>query len=151
MKVLLGNKWNDFCLDTHYSWKLDVGQRPLKSLSSDCSTVRLSIRPPQNFLKIGSLVFSDVVRDDSWPWYLVTDEAILLKKILAARIWAQWAEIRVENEVFSFPWIFFFYSIIDYNWPRQKTNEKYFAKRYLTALSNRTVKKIGRGWMQEEK
>ena len=48
---------------------------------------------------------------------------------------------------------FFFYNIIDYNWTRQKTNEKYFTKRQpkkrqentstnLTTLSNTTVKKV---------
>ena len=36
-----------------------VGQRPMKSLSSVC--------PSLSFLKIGSLVFSDNVHDDSCP------------------------------------------------------------------------------------
>ena len=34
---------------------------------------RPSVRPPLSFLKFGSLVFSDIVHDDSWPWYLVND------------------------------------------------------------------------------
>ena len=38
-----------------------VGQRPMKSLASVC----LSVRPSRDFLKIGSLVFSDIVHDDS--------------------------------------------------------------------------------------
>ena len=42
-----------------------VEQRPMKSLSSVCVSVRPSIRPAISFLKIGSLVFSDIVRDDS--------------------------------------------------------------------------------------
>ena len=36
-----------------------------------------------SFLKIGLLVFSDIVHQDSWPWYLVTDKARFLKK----KIW----------------------------------------------------------------
>ena len=38
-----------------------VGQRPMKSLSSVCSSTCPSV------LKIGSWVFSDIVHDDSWP------------------------------------------------------------------------------------
>ena len=60
-----------------------VGQRPMKSLSYVCASVRLSVRPRArpslSFLKIGSLVFP-IVHDDGWPWYLVTDEARILKK-----------------------------------------------------------------------
>ena len=40
----------------------------MKSLSSVCLSA------------IGSLVFSDIVHDDSWRWYLVTDGARFLKK-----------------------------------------------------------------------
>ena len=69
------------------------GQRLMKSLCSICPLVRLSICQficlSLSFLKIGSLVFSDIVRDDSWPWYLVTD-----------RIWAKWAEIRPKTGFF---------------------------------------------------
>ena len=46
-------------------------------------SVRLSVRPSLSFLKIGSLVFSNIVYYDSWPWYLVTDEARFLKN----KIW----------------------------------------------------------------
>ena len=54
---------------------------------------RQSVRPSvrQDFLKIGSLVSSDFVHDNSWPWYLVPNEARFLKKKLAVRIWAQGA------------------------------------------------------------
>ena len=54
---------------------------------------RPSVRPSvrQGFLKIGSLVSSDFVHDNSWPWYLVPNEARFLKKKLAVRIWAQGA------------------------------------------------------------
>ena len=39
-----------------------------------------SVCPWLSFLKIRSLVFSDIAHADNWPWYLVTDKAILLKK-----------------------------------------------------------------------
>ena len=46
-----------------------AGQRPMKSLSSVgpsvCPSVRLSVRPSLSFLKIGSLVFSNIVHDNS--------------------------------------------------------------------------------------
>ena len=48
----------------------------MKSLSS----VSPSVRPSPGFLKIGSLVFSDIVYDDSWAWYLVTEEARFFRK-----------------------------------------------------------------------
>ena len=38
-----------------------VGQRPMKSLSSVCP----SVRPSLSFLKIGSLVSFDILHDDS--------------------------------------------------------------------------------------
>ena len=53
-----------------------VGERPMKSLLSVCRSVRLSL----SFLKIGSLVFSDIVHDGSWTWHLVNDRARFLKK-----------------------------------------------------------------------
>ena len=50
------------------------------------------------FLSIGRSTsvkhFSDIMHDDSWTWYLVTDEARFLKKKLATRIRAQWPEIK---------------------------------------------------------
>ena len=57
-----------------------VGQRPMKSFSSVCPSVRPSIHPSLSFLKIELLAFSDIVHDDSWPWHLVIDEAKFLKK-----------------------------------------------------------------------
>ena len=42
-----------------------VGQCPMKSLSSVYLSLCLTVRLSLNFLKIGSLVFSDVVHDDS--------------------------------------------------------------------------------------
>ena len=41
---------------------------------------RPSVRTSLIFLKTGSLAFSDIVPDDSWPLYLVTNEARFLKK-----------------------------------------------------------------------
>ena len=43
-------------------------------LSVLCSSVRPSVRL-SSFLKIESLIFFDIVHDDSWPRYLVTNEA----------------------------------------------------------------------------
>ena len=47
--------------DFHVGRSSLVGQRPMKSFSS----VRPSVRPSLNFLKIISLFFSDIVHDDS--------------------------------------------------------------------------------------
>ena len=43
-------------------------------LSCVCQSVRPSVRPSLR-------VFSDIVHDDTWPWYLVIDKATFLKKI----------------------------------------------------------------------
>ena len=48
-------------------------------------SVCLSARPSLNFLRIGLLIFPDTAHYDSWPWYLVTDEAIFLKKKMTAQ------------------------------------------------------------------
>ena len=47
---------------------------------SPLSVCLSSVHPSLTFLKIGSLVFSDIVHYDSWPWYLVTAEARFLEK-----------------------------------------------------------------------
>ena len=47
---------------------------------SVCSSVYPSVCPSLSFFKIGSLVFSGIVHDDSWPWHLVTDRARILTK-----------------------------------------------------------------------
>ena len=57
-----------------------VGQRPMKLLLSVSLHACLSVRPSLNFLKIRSLVLSDIVHDDSCAWHLVTDGARFLKK-----------------------------------------------------------------------
>ena len=40
----------------------------------------MSVHTSLSFLKIGSLVVSDIVDGDSWPYYLATDEGRILKK-----------------------------------------------------------------------
>ena len=88
-----------------------VGQRPMKSLLSICPSlhpsvspsVRLSVHPSLSFLKIGSLVFSDIVHEGNWPWYLVTDTIRFLgKNEMAARIWAKWAKFWPETRFFCY-------------------------------------------------
>ena len=63
-------------------WTLNFGRTAsMKSLLPSVRlSARLSVRPSLSFLKIGSLVLSDIVHDDIWPLYLVTDEARFLKK-----------------------------------------------------------------------
>ena len=81
-------------------WTLEVSRTASYEINLVRLSVRLSVhpsvRPWLNFLKIGSLVFSDIVHD-SWPWYLVTDEARFLKRTVAARIWTQQAWIRPKH------------------------------------------------------
>ena len=50
-------------------WTLDVG-RTASYENHSCPSVCLSVRLSLSFLKIGSLVFSDIVHNDSWSWYL---------------------------------------------------------------------------------
>ena len=86
-------------------WTLDVS----RTASYEITVVPLSVRLSLSSLKIGSLVLSDIVHDDSWPWYLVTDRARFLKKTkkqnnnnkkMAAGIWAKWAKIVPETSFF---------------------------------------------------
>ena len=58
--------------------------------SNEIALFHMSIHPSLRFFMIGLLVFSDVVHDDNWSWYLVTGEAKLKKKIVA-QIWAIFA------------------------------------------------------------
>ena len=44
------------------------GRSALDSVLWNDSSVRPSVHPSLNFLKIESLVFSGIVHDDSWPW-----------------------------------------------------------------------------------
>ena len=59
----------------HENWTLDVSWTASYEITLVCLSVRPSVRPPLNLLKIESLVFSDIVRDDSWLWYLVNGKA----------------------------------------------------------------------------
>ena len=68
---------------------------------SVCPSVCPAVRPSLTFLKTESLAFSDIVHDDSWPWYLVTDQARILKKKLMARIWVKVAKIGPEIRFFT--------------------------------------------------
>ena len=81
---------NELC----YFWMVDVSRRASYKITLVGLFVRLFVcpSPPPSliFLKIGSLVFSNIVNDDRCPWYLVTDEArFLRKKKLVIRIWAR--------------------------------------------------------------
>ena len=77
---------------------------------------RPSVRTSLIFLKTGSLAFSDIVPDDSWPLYLVTNEARFLKKKkkLAARIWAKIRPETLGFLLFSQIWFtsFLLYCIV---------------------------------------
>ena len=69
-------------------WTLDISQTASYEITLIRLSVRLSVRisaPPflgssLSFLRIKSLVFAGIIHDDSWPWYLVTDEPRFLKK-----------------------------------------------------------------------
>ena len=67
---------------------------------SVCLSVRTSVRPSLNFLKIESLVFSNILCDYSWPWYLVTDEAQFLKKEVGSLNMDSMDLNQAQNEVF---------------------------------------------------
>ena len=43
-------------------------------------SIHLSVQLSLSFLKIRSVIFNDIVHDDSWPWYLETGEVRFLKK-----------------------------------------------------------------------
>ena len=62
-------------------WMLDISQTVSYEITLVSLSVCLSVRPSLNFLKTGSLVFCDIVHDDSWSWYLVTDETRFLKNV----------------------------------------------------------------------
>ena len=59
-------------------WTFNVSRQHLmKSLLSVCPSICPSANPSLRFVKIVSLVFSDIVYHDSWSWYL---EVRFLKK-----------------------------------------------------------------------
>ena len=62
-------------------WMLDVSRTASFDEITLVSSVHPSVCLSLSFLKIGSLDFSDILHDDSWPWYLlVTDKVVFLKK-----------------------------------------------------------------------
>ena len=61
-----------------FYWTLDVSLTASYEITLAHPSFRLSVF--HCFLKIGSLFFSDIVHDDSWPWYLATDETKFLEK-----------------------------------------------------------------------
>ena len=87
-----------------------VGQRPIKSLSCVCFSVclcpsvylsvHLSIQPSLSFLKTESLVFSGILHDNSWPWYLVSDAARFLKKNFGGPYLGPMGLNQAQNDVF---------------------------------------------------
>ena len=77
---VLVNKISSRNIFFHIGRSTLVGQHPLKLFSSVCLSVLVSVRPSLNVFKIGSLVFSDIVHDDSWSWFVVTEEDRFFKK-----------------------------------------------------------------------
>ena len=75
----------------HTFWTLDFS----RTASYEITLVRPS-------LKIGLLVFSDIVHDDSWPWYLVTDRERFLKNNFGGPNLSQMGQNRVQNQVFCY-------------------------------------------------
>ena len=90
-------------------WMLNFGwttyhEITLVNLSVPLS-ISLSVHPSLNFIKIGSLVFSNIVNDESWPWYLVTEKARILKKHLVAQIGPNGPKLGPNWGFLSFPWV----------------------------------------------
>ena len=56
---------------------------------SVCPSARPSVRSSLSCSKTGSLVFLDIIHDDSWPWYQ------------AAQISAKWAKIGSKTSFFA--------------------------------------------------
>ena len=83
-------------------WTLDVS----RTASYEITLVHLSVcpyvRPSLSFLKIGSLVFSDIAHDDSWPWYLMTDRARFLKTNFGGSNLGQMGQNWAQNLVFCY-------------------------------------------------
>ena len=66
-------------------------QRPLKSLSSACPYLRLSVKFSQDWIisSFWSCTWWAMISSDSWPWYLATDKTIFLKKKIGGPNWGQ--------------------------------------------------------------
>ena len=74
-------------------WTLDVDQ----TASYIITLVRLSVCPSLNLLKIGLLVFSDIVHDNSWPWHLVSDGARFFEKKIGSPNLGQINQNQAQN------------------------------------------------------
>ena len=62
-------------------WMLDFSRRASYEIALVSLFVRLSVHPSLSFLKIGSLVFFDIVHDASRPWSSGLRSQIFEKKI----------------------------------------------------------------------
>ena len=100
-KILKANCQSTIVRSCFECWTFDVSRTASYEITFFRLSIYPSVRPTLSFLKIGSLVLSDIVHDDSWPSYLVTDEARFLKKNLVAQIWAKWAKIRPKPRFFA--------------------------------------------------
>ena len=88
------------CLEKNLYWTLDVNWTAPYEITLARLSICLSVRSSLSFLKIESLAFSNIVHDNSWPWYLRSDKVRFLKKRLATRIWGQRAQIRSKMRFF---------------------------------------------------
>ena len=82
-----------------HSTLLDTRRRS-DSVITEITLVRLSARPSLNFIKIGSLVFSNILHNNSWSSYLVTDKARLLKKKFGSQKFGPMGLNQAQNKVF---------------------------------------------------
>ena len=60
---------------------------------SVCPSVCKSVRPSLTFLKIGSLVYSDIVHYNSLPWNLMTAEARFLRNLGPSGLNQVWNQV----------------------------------------------------------
>ena len=72
----------------------------MKSLLSVSLSVCLFLRLSLNFVKIGLLVFSDIVHYDSWSWHLVIEGARILDKKFGSPNLGQMDQNQAQNVVF---------------------------------------------------
>ena len=96
--------WHFLFLFLLFCWMLHFSQTASYEIILISQFVCLSLSPSvTKFSKDVSLVFSDIVLNDSWPWYLVTHRARFLKKKKknAGLIWAKCAKIRPKNKFFT--------------------------------------------------
>ena len=108
-----------------YIWRLNVTGTAASSLSSvkSLSSVYPSVRPSLSFPKVGSLFLSDIVHDDSCPWYPVTDETRFLKKQKKQKqkqinkTWKKKGYGTSSATLFSARFLKIFFTLCCINWP----------------------------------